>query len=155
MAMTAPFQEQAESAETPQEAALAASEHPAADAANTDRTVSDFQAMEVDNARLRAQLAAYRVLEASRFDDPYAAAAAPASPGAGSVAASMAAAASPAAQRQAALQASAMMASVGEQSHVPHGIRTGCDRGKNTISLLYVWATRTFKAAAHFSEIDL
>ncbi|KAK9861430.1 hypothetical protein WJX84_007392 [Apatococcus fuscideae] len=113
MAMTAPFQEQAESADAPHEAALAASEHPPADAANTDRAVSDFQAMEVDNARLRAQLAAYRVLEASRSDDPYAAAAGPAPSGAGSVAVPMMPAASPAAQRQGAMQASAMMASVG------------------------------------------
>ena len=114
IAMTAPFQEQAESSDAPQEAALAASEHPAAVAANLDRAVSDFQAMEVDNARLRAQLAAYRVLEASRFDDPDAAVAGPGPSGAGSVTASMAAASSMAAQEQGAMQASAMMASVGE-----------------------------------------
>ena len=145
MAMTAPFQDQAESAETPQEAALAASEHPAANAASKDRAVSDFQAMEVDNARLRAQLAAYRVLEASRFDDPYAAAAGPASPGAGSVAASMAAAASPAAQRQAALQASAMMASVGEHLK-PLAVFAQAERCKHLAWPLHAWGIYSLEA---------
>lgn len=117
-AIPEPFQEQAGSPDAPPEDALAASEHPgaASQAAHGDALVADLQSMEVDLAKARAELAAYKVLEASRIDDPYAASGSPGLPGAGPVAAALATAASPAAHRQAALQAAAMVASIGDCS---------------------------------------
>ena len=122
VALTAPFTEESGSPDAPPADALAASEYPAAaaEAATGMSLVSDIQTMEVEMAKLRAELAACKVLEASRIDDPYAASitasSGPGPSGAGPAAATMAAAASPSAHRQASLQASAMMASIGEPS---------------------------------------